>query len=223
MKELDLIRAVLFDIDGTLFSSEDIIEQIYKEEFINYRNAYGKPEKIPSSSEIMAEIGKPVVKIFEALAPDLTEKERDLLSETILHGLVKGIGEGRGHHYPGTREALMRISSRYDLYAASNGRLPYVESILKVNEVDHLFKAVPFLDYKRIHTKDELVASILKDHGLKPEEALLVGDRTSDRDAALNNGCIFVACRYGHGSEEEWKGAHYFIDSITELADLLSV
>jgi phosphoglycolate phosphatase len=110
----------------------------------------------------------------------------------------------------------------YAIYAASNCRFPYIESILRASQLLPYFDDLPFVDYRTIHNKVDLVSHILKDHSLRPEEALMVGDRTSDRDAALKNGVYFAACRYGHGSEEEWKGAHLYIDSIGELLEHLA-
>jgi len=211
------IKAILFDVDGTLFSSEGIIEQIYRMEFQKHNQKYGKPEVIPGHDAIMAQIGKPVVKIFEALAPDLALTEREKLSEIILGELVSAIMNGAGEHYEGVKETIESLSKNFKIIAASNGRLPYVEAILKANDVDSFFKAIPFVDNIRIKNKSELVKSILEEFHLRPDETVLVGDRTSDRDAALENGCYFIACRYGHGSEEEWKGAHAYIDSIKDL------
>ena len=221
VKNLSNIKAVLFDVDGTLFSSEGIIEQIYKDEFKKFNERYGKPGIIPGHDEIMAQIGKPVVKIFEALAPDLTLEERENLGEIILSELVTLILNGAGEHYDGVSQTIESLSRKYRIFAASNGRLPYVDAILKANKIEKFFEAIPHVDNINIKNKNELVSSILKNYRLNPEDAVLIGDRTSDRDAALENGCYFIACRYGHGGEEEWKGAHAFIDSITDLLKLL--
>ena len=221
VKNFSNIKAILFDVDGTLFSSEGIIEQIYRNEFRKFNARYGKPAVIPGHDDIMAQIGKPVVKIFEALAPDLTVEERETLGEIILNELVTSILEGAGEHYEGVTKTIENLSKKYRIFAASNGRLPYVEAILKANEIYTFFEAIPHVDNLNIKNKNELVSSILKNYNLKSDDAVLIGDRTSDRDAALDNKCYFIACRYGHGGEEEWKGAHAFIDSITDLEKLL--
>ncbi len=220
MSGLSRVRAILFDVDGTLFSSEEIIHEIYIEEFTACKQRIGRPARIPSKAEIIEQIGRPVPVIFANLAPDLSRPEQDSLSNQILEGLVKGILGGRGHHYPGVAETVRELAERkYEIFTASNGRAPYVKSILESNGILKFFTAVPTVGGE-IHNKTQLVASILSAHHLKPEEAALVGDRTSDRDAALENQVPFIAARFGHGNPDEWGGAAALIDSIQELLDL---
>lgn len=215
------VRCVLFDVDGTLFSSEEIIHQVYIEEFSRTQQELGRPEKIPGKSEIIQEIGKPVPVIFRNLAPDLSQEEQDQVSARILDGLVRHILAGEGTHYPGARETIAELHARgLRLFTASNGREPYVRSILKANNLLSYFAGLPVLAGS-ISNKTELVADFLVREGIRPEEAVLVGDRASDRDAALDNGVPFVACRFGHGTPPEWEGAVAVIDSITELSRLL--
>jgi phosphoglycolate phosphatase len=222
MHSLDGIRAILFDIDGTLFSSEGIIGGIYRDRFLDFRTRHGRPEHIPDTDEIMAQIGKPVVKIFEALAPDLSPEERTALSEGILKILVERILNGEGHHYPNADRTIRTLHQRgYQIYAASNGRLPYVRAILEANGTLPHFKEISAIDNLAIRDKNELVAHILNANGIEPQSAAMIGDRFSDRDAAIKNGCVFVACRFGHGNEKEWEGATAYIDTIDELLGIL--
>ncbi|MEQ9366443.1 MAG: HAD hydrolase-like protein, partial [Leptospirales bacterium] len=97
------IRAILWDVDGTLFSSEDIIHRIYQSTFEKYRALHGVPARVPVLEEIVAQIGKPVKTIFENLAPDVPEEQRYDLSLGILHGLVTAITAGEGEHYSKVR------------------------------------------------------------------------------------------------------------------------
>lgn len=215
------VRAVLFDVDGTLFSSEEIIHQVYIEEFSRTQRDLGRPAKIPGKSEIIAEIGKPVPVIFRNLAPDLTQAEQDEVSARILEGLVRHILAGEGHHYPGAKETIRDLHARgFRLFTASNGREPYVRSILEANKVIEYFSGLPVIG-GRITNKTELVSDFLLRESLSPAQAILVGDRASDRDAALDNGVCFAACRFGHGTPAEWEGAAAFLDNITDLSRLL--
>ncbi len=215
------VRCVLFDVDGTLFSSEEIIHQVYIEEFGRTQRELGRPKKIPGKSEIIQEIGKPVPVIFRNLAPDLSQEEQDEVSARILDGLVRHILAGEGYHYPGVRETIADLHSRgFRLFTASNGREPYVRSILQANNLIQYFAGLPVLGGV-ISDKTELVRDFISREDIRPSEAVLVGDRASDRDAALDNGVPFVACRFGHGTPREWEGAAALIDSITELSRLL--
>lgn len=219
--DLSRVRALLWDIDGTLYSSESIIHQTYQAGFIEYQRRFGRPEHIPNLPEIMAQIGKPVRVIFENLAPTLPREEQDQISLQILHTLVLRVGEGAGEHYNGVAEVLHTLHRRgYEYHSASNGRFPYIEAVLRRNGSYHLFRAVDVVDNRTIMDKAELVAFTLRNYGFAPEEAAVIGDRASDRDAAVANGCPFVACRYGHGEPAEWEGAVAFADSPRDLLPL---
>ena len=71
------IRVIAFDVDGTLFSSEDIIHETYIESIQNFIDASGKKVIIPTKEKIIEQVGLPVKQIFKNLLPELEELERD--------------------------------------------------------------------------------------------------------------------------------------------------
>jgi phosphoglycolate phosphatase len=147
---------------------------------------------------------------------------RHALGLGILHSLVIAIARGEGEHYDGVRDTLSELAARgYLFYGVSNGRFPYIEAILRANGTYEFFTDVPTIDNRSIHDKTELVASVLRRSGLTPRQTVLIGDRTSDRDAALANRVPFIAATYGHGAPPEWEGAVRRIASIGELLELL--
>ena len=216
------IRAILWDVDGTLFSSEAMIHEIYRTTFENYKKRHGVPARVPTLAEIVEQIGKPVKTIFENLEPDVPEAQRYDLSLGILHGLVTAITHGEGEHYPGVFETLSALHDQgYKFYGVSNGRYPYIEAILRANRTFALFTDIPTIDNRTLHDKAQLVAHVLRVSGLAPDQCVLVGDRTSDRDAALANQVPFIAATYGHGDATEWTGAAARVNSVPELLELL--
>lgn len=223
MVKLQSVSAVLFDIDGTLFSSEDILYDVYHNALKQFQEKYGRPEKLPDLPTIMQQIGQPVKKIFQNLVPDLSEEERDQISNQILVDLVDRIDAGEGIRYDGVFDTIKTLAdSGIRIFAASNGRKPYVDSILKSLEVTDYFEAVPTIDNVRIMNKNELVASILDDFNLLPENCIIVGDRDTDRDAGLFNKVNFVAALYGHHTSlNEHDGAIATIESFSELLTLI--
>ncbi len=225
MTVLKDVQAVLLDIDGTLFSSEELLLDVYHAAMVDFRNRHGRPERLPDLPEIMAQIGQPVKTIFQNLLPELEEADRDEISAMILKDLVRRIEAGEGHHYDGVAETLQKLhAAGIRIFAASNGRRAYVEAILKAAGVDSLFEAVPAIDNVRIFNKNELVAVTLADYGLTARRCIIVGDRSTDRDAGRANDVPFVAALYGHhGSAEEHEGAVATIQAFPELLPLLGL
>ncbi|EPG67332.1 HAD family hydrolase [Leptospira wolffii] len=215
------IRALAFDVDGTLFSSEGIILETYAEAIRRFSEISGTPIQIPDRDRIMLEIGKPVKTIFLNLVPQLKESERDQISDSVLELLVSKIKSGKGEFYPNVYETVSSLKKKgYLILAASNGRRPYIETIFEVSGILSLFDSILVLDNQGLNTKADLVAKYLKDLSLEPDELLMIGDRNSDHEAARKNGSPFAFCAFGHAPEGEipdWEVV------LAKLSDLDSV
>jgi len=68
--------------------------------------------------------------------------------------------------------------------------------------------------------KGDMVASLLASFGTR--SALMVGDRSSDRDAAWENGIPHVHCSFGYAQGDESVEAEGRIRSLDELPELLA-
>lgn len=213
-----MVKAIFFDVDGTLFSSEAMIHKVYEAEFARWKAEHGEPQTVPSQADIVAQIGKPVPEIFAALVPDLSVADRESLAGRILISLVERIGRGEGEHYAGAGGLVRALADAgIRLFTVSNGRHAYIEAILEAAGVRECFEAVPHLIGAGVSDKTQLAAVVLKQYGLVGTDVLLVGDRAADRDAALANQIRFIACSYGHGSSDEWQGATAVIARPDEL------
>ncbi|TGK00486.1 HAD family hydrolase [Leptospira selangorensis] len=212
------VRALAFDVDGTLFSSEGIILETYAEAIRRFSVNSQIPLEVPDRERIMLEIGKPVKTIFLNLVPQLKESERDQISDSVLELLVSKIRQGEGEFYPKVKETVTSLKNKgYQILAASNGRMPYVKTILEVSGILPLFDPIVVLDNETIKTKPDIVAKYIRDYSYSPEEILMIGDRSSDHEAARKNGSPFAFCAYGHAPEGEipdWEV------SLAQLEDL---
>lgn len=221
-KILRNIDTIFFDVDGTLFSSEEMLETVYQESIAKFFKEKGIKERLPTLSEILPYIGLPVKEIFRNLLPFLKEEERDEISQNVLITLVEKINNGEGLHYDGVKETVEYLYKKnYKIFSASNGRKPYVEAILKVNQIYDYFTEIVCIDNQTIFNKSDIVRYVIKKNNLEPKKSILIGDRESDKIAAKENHIYFIAAEYGHGSPEERKGALLHIFSIRELKKYL--
>lgn len=217
-KRLSKIKNIFFDVDGTLFSSEHMLEEVYHQSIVEFFNKKNEKRKLPTLQEILQYVGLPVKEIFQNLLPDITEEERQEISNTVLKILVERIEKGEGLHYDGVKDVIKYLyNKKYKIFSASNGRKPYVEAILKVNFIYEYFYEIPCIDNKTIFNKIELVQKTIEKHHLNPEECVIIGDRNSDRIAAEKNQILFIAADYGHGDPTERDGAFLHISSIKDL------
>lgn len=213
------IKAIAFDIDGTIFSSEDIILETYIEAFQEYRNSKKSDLKIPDRASIMDQIGKPVKTIFLNLIPEVPEIERDAISDTILQILCRRIESGAGKMYPGIQEGIETLHKKgFKIFAASNGRIPYIISILRTSKTLQFFNDLATLDYDKLNVKADLLNFYKQKYNFLGSEILMVGDRYSDYEAAVVASCPFAFCEYGHSNPGEITESSI---QLKEFKDLL--
>lgn len=215
-------KLLAFDVDGTLFSSEDIILATYVEAITRFKKRTGSNIEVPSGENIMKQIGLPVKQIFRNLLPILKEEERDSISNDVLSLLCEKIENKEGKIYPGVREGIKELKeSGYIICAASNGRRPYIQSILKAYEILPYFEEFVVINYETIKSKGEIVSYYLKKFDVYGQKALMIGDRASDRDAAIEAGVPFAFCSYGHAEAGEISDYSIELSSFSELVKLL--
>ena len=216
--------AIFWDIDGTLYNSYPILKQAYQEAFRNTEAHLGYTllSREPTAEEILPHVGKSSNQIIDAIAPKLSQKEKILLSNAVLQALVVLVRQGKGVYYRGMKSTLAELHKRgYRFFNASNGRSPYVKAILEVARV------LPYFEQGQVSTVDtipsaiackaELIRQTLVQKHIPKEAAVLIGDRYTDRDAAISNGIHFIAVSYGHGCPQEWQGASLRVDRLSEL------
>ncbi len=205
------------DIDGTVFSSEEIIYPVYKESIELWSQATGNILETPGRERIMLEIGKPVKKIFQNLFPQLTEDDRDTLSDSVLRLLCEKIAAGAGEYYPDVKSTIDAITARGGkILVASNGRRPYIEAILRYAGVLQHVIYPTYIDGKTIFTKSDIMKHYTS-IGLAREKIVMVGDRLSDLEAAQAISCDFAWCAYGHAPPGEITTWQVKLDRFSDL------
>lgn len=214
------IQILAFDVDGTLFSSEEIISSTYQLAIEKFNSQSGLQLKIPNHDTIMLEIGKPVKTIFQNLLPDLAEPNRDIIANSVLGLLCEQILAGKGHYYDHAYETISRLYGKgYTLVLASNGRLPYLETIMAKEDLNQYIGKIITINNESIKTKGDILREYINIYNIEPENILMIGDRFADYEAAHTTGSPFVFCEYGHAVKDEIPD---FSIKITNLSDLLN-
>lgn len=216
------IQILALDIDGTVFSSEDIILETYAESITEFARLTKKDIITPSHDRIMKEIGQPVKTIFQNLLPELQESDREKISDRILSLLVEKIQSGRGHYYDKIEITLRDLHSKgFKLTGCSNGRSPYIEAILKQINILSLFQPLVVLDDKSRIVKGDILLHYIKEYQVPAKHILMVGDRYSDWEAAQKAGTPFAFCAYGHADPGEIPSYDFILEKPSDLAKIL--
>ena len=210
------MKAILFDLDGTIINSEEGITKC-----VQYAlRAYGIDE--PDRKKLLCFIGPPLDPVFREKY-GMTEEEAWRAVEKYRERFdVEGIFECC--LYDGVRDAIIRLKEKdYVLALASSKPETACRRIL-----EH-FLLTPYFDEVvgstldgRISTKEEVLEELgrrMADWQISRDEMCLIGDTKYDAAGAKAFGIRCIGVSYGFGTREELldAGAEAVFDQMEEV------
>jgi phosphoglycolate phosphatase len=206
--------AIIFDMDGTLFQTNLILEPALEVTF-DYLRAEGQwhgETPIEQYREIM---GVPLSVVWETLCPMHSNKQRNESNKVFQQSLIKLIEQGKGALYRGVKETLAQLSEKFPLYIASNGPTAYLQAIVTYFELHQWIQAVYSIDRIASGNKSELVGLVKLENQIS--HGFVIGDRSSDIKAAADNSFTSIGVRFDFAQEEELAKADYIIEDFREI------
>lgn len=213
------MKAIIFDMDGTLFQTDTILEQSLEEAFVvlRERGDWQGAAPIEAYRNIM---GVPLPAVWEALLPGKSDETKREMDAYFLERLIVNINEGKGVLYPDVTEVFAGLSAEgYQMFIASNGLVRYLAAIVEYFGLNEWVKETFSIEQAESSDKAELVRMIIEKYDVT--EGAVVGDRLSDIRAAKANDLLAVGCRFDFAQEQELKEADLVIDGLKELTDVL--
>ncbi|MNH96117.1 Phosphoglycolate phosphatase [compost metagenome] len=213
--------AMLFDMDGTLFRTETMILPAYHAAFDQLRKEGLYTGVTPPDELILGSLGMLLDEIWERVLPESSKEIRNRVDELLLQFQKEALQDGKGDFYEGVEETLRALHAKgIRLFVASNGLEGYVKGIIYAKGLEGLFTGLYSAGEFQTKSKVDLVKLLLEQHDI--QDAWMVGDRSSDVEAGVNNGLLVVGCDYaGFGKESELDGSTIRIRSFPELLEHL--
>jgi phosphoglycolate phosphatase len=212
------IISLAFDMDGTIYDSAAIVVEAFRDGIMEAAAKIGRADMpVPTRHQILSLVGLPAFEIYRRFFPQLEQGHLLAVSEACNASFVRLISAGGGGLMEGAGEVLRDFWRRgYRLLMASNGRREYIEAILKTHGIaDYFDRPMHFVD-EDIPDKSDILALYIR--SFSPGELfIMVGDRESDRMAALNNGVPFIGCAFGHVGDAEIRGERWIVHSFGEI------
>ena len=210
-----MVRAFLFDLDGTLIDSKsDLVNSV------NFMLREMKRDILPLET-VAGYIGHGAPKLIaDALGNGATDRDRKLGLEIFLaHYEKHSLDATRA--YPGVIEGLEALQD-YPLALLTNKPLKMSVEILEGLELRKFFRHVYGGDSFPAKKPDPAGAQIiLRDLDARPEEAAMVGDSDVDVETARNAGMLAIHVNYGFGQyARDAHPADLYVDSLQEIAAL---
>jgi methylthioadenosine nucleosidase (EC 3.2.2.16) len=211
------MQAMIFDMDGTLFQTDKILELALDDTFklLAEMNVWDKenPTPIDTYRRIM---GVPLPVVWATLLPSHSQEIRGEANLIFHEKLIDNIHKGNGALYPSVTDVLAFLKKEnLDVYIASNGQTPYLKAIMEQYGLHQWVTEVFSIDQIESMDKTELVGEIVRKYSIK--HGAVVGDRLSDIIAAKGNGLMAIGCRFDFAQEEELEQADMVINSLEEL------
>lgn len=205
-------KAVFFDFDGTLMDTSVGI-------FAGGKYAMQKlGQNISPNADWNKFIGPPIADCFriafgvkdEVVIPELVKAYRKFYEKT---------GRFQAVFYPGMIDVLKELKSRgYKIAIASMKGEDLVIEMCEYFKIIDLFDEILGLDLGGQATKAGLLKEGFKRLGIRPEEAVMIGDTLIDKQGADLAGCDCICVNWGFGFK---KGETGTISEPSQILDLV--
>ncbi len=210
------VRAAIFDLDGTLVATDRFWPDAARAGALR---AFAELEldMAPPGPEVWMEmVGQPLEDAFVAAFPDLAADSRAMLLARCVEEEHRLLDEGRAGLLPGVTEALAALrEDGVRVGVASNCSGAYLDQMMRGLGLEQWVEEPRCLDSAGIRDKADMVEDLLLTFGTR--HAVMVGDRTGDRDAAWANGLPHVHLARGYAARGEEVDAEGRIPGMDAL------
>ncbi|MBN1665527.1 MAG: HAD family hydrolase [Anaerolineales bacterium] len=221
--ELNRIRALCFDVDGTLSDTDDQFVRKLVRILSPVRFIFRQRDPRPFARRMVMLTETPGNAFYGI--PDRLGIDDEMAR---LGDYFYRLGLGKSSHpfllVPGVRETLQTLSQHYRMavVSARGARSTYI--FLEQFDLQPYFKCVATAQTCR-YTKPypDPIQWAAQQMGVEPQECLMIGDTTVDILSAKAAGAqsVGVLCGFGERAELERAGANLILNSTTEVAKAL--
>lgn len=205
------IEMIIFDLDGTLWNTEDVSYEVTKEVI----EKYDFVQEITKDT-IAKTMGCTFAETAEMYMPYLEKEKREKILQEILDATSEKLTVVGGNLYEGLEGVLIELRKTYKLAIVSNCAAGYIESFLDSANLRNYFEDFAAAAKMKV-TKAEAIKAVLKRNNIT--KAIYVGDTIKDLEASQGANLEFIHAKYGFGKDIKTQ---YSINTITELPSLLN-
>lgn len=211
--DLSNIRCLIFDLDGTLADTTELILHSFRETF----RVAGIPA--PSDAEFLAQIGRPLTRQMADFDPGRADELVALYQEA-----YERAHDELALPFPGVREALEVLTERgYSLGIVTSKRDFTARQALEFFRLEPFFSVVVTANDTQRHKPDpEPLFEAMRRLGAEPAETTYIGDSTHDLKCAHAAGVAAGAVAWSPFEREalEAEEPDYWIEEPASLLKL---
>ncbi len=209
-----MIKAVIFDMDGTLLDSETVSSASTDYAF---RAVLGRSLTPEENAQL---IGRPVSKVLSEWYPDTGNK---------IYDVSRSFFQERAHlisPYPGIKDLISDLVEKFRLAVVTSSRRRDAEVLLKNAALDSYIDFFIGQEDTKFQKPDpEPIELALSKLGVDANEAVFVGDQPYDIIAAHQAKVIAIGSTWGSGDADalEMYRPDYIVNNPRELTTLLNL
>lgn len=205
---------IIFDIDGTLWNTTDIVAQAWNQALEKNDIHY-----IHITPQLLQQVfGKTMKVIGDIVFADVAEEKREVLLEACCECEQEALHKDECNIlYPNVIETIVKLQKSFRIFIVSNCQSGYIELFLEKT------KLAPYINDFECYGntergKGENIKSIVERNGL--QNPVYIGDTLGDYEACIEADVPFVYAAYGFG---EVVNCELSIQKMDELLALFNV
>ncbi|MFD2629138.1 pyrophosphatase PpaX [Oceanobacillus kapialis] len=209
------IRTILFDLDGTLIDTNELIIASFMHTFSHYGMSYTREEIIQFN-------GPPLADTFQRIAPDLGEK---MIETYRAHNLA--VHDSYVTAFPYVLETITALKEQgLQLGIVSTKMRKGVNMGLSLTGLDSFMDTiVTFDDVTHAKPHPEPVLKAVQELGANLETTLMVGDNYHDIESGKNAGVLTAGVAWSDKGSSFLAEYHptYMLKDMRDLLKLIEV
>ncbi len=216
-------RLVVFDFDGTLVDSQQVIIECMSGAFAHH------DLPVPSANDIRRSVGLALEYAIGSLLPDPNDRD---LAAVVAEGYrerafaIRHSGTYDEPLFQGAREAIVALDLPETWLGIATGknRRGLLHS-LEHHGLHHHFATLKTADDGPSKPHPEILQQAMAETGVEPADTVMIGDTTYDMLLARNAGARAIGVSWGYHDSEELlaNGASNVVESFAELLEELTV
>lgn len=217
------LKLAVFDMDGTLMDSQDVIVEAMTRAF----SALDLP--VPSRPATLSIVGLSLHEAITRLAPDLDRAALEALVQGYKDSFValraEHGGEASAPLYPGARAALALLHARADvLMGVATGKARRgLDHAFAAHDLAAFFVTSQTADHHPSKPHPSMLWSCLRDTGVDSGQAVMIGDTSFDIEMGRAAGFRTIGVTWGYHEPRDLRqaGADLLLDGFDDLPDAL--
>ena len=204
-------RAVIFDVDGTLWDSRSLVAEGYNVQL----KEEGLEHLFVTVDDLTPLFGKVMTDLADTLLATIPVEERYDLMERCMATENRYLQDNPCHiGYPKVKETIAELSKKHRIFIVTNAQCGYAEvCIEKLGLKDYVSGWLCFGDTGT--SKGKTIRTLMAKHGI--EDAIYIGDTQGDYEATVEAEIPFIWCSFGFGTPDGYVAK---VDSFEELLNL---